>query len=105
MRIRGLPKLQCLQNKVPRTIGNLPSRIPTRDLNVASKTPYLFGFITKMCRQQAAVTLNHENVNIHKFASVRLNKGSIKCSRLVAVRHMTDRMSRQWSYPSAVFVH
>jgi len=34
-------KLHRLQNKVPRTIGNLPRRTPARDLHVTFKIPYL----------------------------------------------------------------
>jgi hypothetical protein len=37
-------KLQRLQNKVLRTIGNLPKRTPTRDLHVAFKIPYVYDF-------------------------------------------------------------
>jgi hypothetical protein len=64
MGIRGdsyLLKLQRLQNKVLCTIGNSPRRTPTRDLHMTFKSPYLYDFITKLCRQQATVTLNHEH--------------------------------------------
>jgi len=47
-----LLKLQRLQNKVLRTIGNLPKHKPTCDLHMAFKIPYLYDFITKLCRQQ-----------------------------------------------------
>jgi hypothetical protein len=50
------------KHKVLSTNGNLPKRTPTREVHVASKTPYLYGFITKLCRQQTAVILNHKNV-------------------------------------------
>jgi hypothetical protein len=40
--------LQRLQNKVIRTIGNLPRRTPNRDLNVGYKIPYLYDFVTKL---------------------------------------------------------
>jgi hypothetical protein len=59
-----LLKLQCLQNKVLRTIGNFPRRTPARDLHVALKIPYLYDFITKLCRQQAEVIQNHQNPNV-----------------------------------------
>jgi hypothetical protein len=57
-------KLQRLQNKVLRTTVNLPRCTPTRDLHMAFKIPYLYDFIIKLCKQQATVTLNHENANI-----------------------------------------
>jgi hypothetical protein len=59
-----LLKWQRLQNKVLRTIGNLPRRTLTRDLHMAFKITYLNDFFTKLCRQQATVIPNHENVNI-----------------------------------------
>jgi hypothetical protein len=57
-------KLQRLQSKVFRTNGNLSRPTPTRDLHMAFKIPYLYGFVTELCRQQATVILIHENVNI-----------------------------------------
>jgi hypothetical protein len=55
-----LLKLQRLQNKVLRTTGNFPRHIPVRDLHMAFKLPYSYDYITKLCRQQAEVMLNHE---------------------------------------------
>jgi hypothetical protein len=59
-----LLKLQRLQNKVLRTIGNLPRSRPVRDLYVAFKIPYVYDIITKLCRQQAEVIQNHHNPNV-----------------------------------------
>jgi len=59
-----LLKLQRLQNKVLRIIGSLQRRTPTHVLHMAFKIPYLYDFVTELCRQQATVILNHENVNI-----------------------------------------
>jgi hypothetical protein len=50
-----LLKLQRLQNKVLRTIGSFPRRTPVRDMHVASQIPYVYDYITKLCRQQAEV--------------------------------------------------
>jgi hypothetical protein len=60
-------ELQRLQNKFLRTSGS-PLRIttPTSDMHMAFKIPYIYDFVTKLCRQQAIVTLNHENVKISK---------------------------------------
>jgi hypothetical protein len=57
-------KLQRLQNRVLRTIGNFPRRTSVRDLHVAFKIPYVYDFITKLCRQQAEIIQNHENENV-----------------------------------------
>jgi hypothetical protein len=48
-------KLQRLQNKVLRTIGNYPRRTPVRDLHMSFKIPFVYYYITKLCRQQAEV--------------------------------------------------
>jgi hypothetical protein len=37
---------------------------PVRDLHLAFKIPYVYGYITKLCRRQAEVILNHENPNV-----------------------------------------
>jgi hypothetical protein len=60
-----LMKLQRLQNRVLRAIGNLDRRTPVRDLHLAFKIPYVYDYITKLCRRQAEVILNHENPNVH----------------------------------------
>jgi hypothetical protein len=56
--------LQRLQNKVLRTTGNFPRRTPVRDLHIAFKLPYIYYYITKLCRQQAEVIRNSENANV-----------------------------------------
>jgi hypothetical protein len=63
----NLMNLQRLQNKVLRTIGNLPRRTPVRDLHIAFKIPYAYGYITKLCRQQAEVIQNHDNENVRNI--------------------------------------
>jgi hypothetical protein len=60
-----LLKLQRLQNKVLRTIGNFPKRTSIRDIHVAFHIPYVYDYITKSCRQQAEVIQNHENATVH----------------------------------------
>jgi hypothetical protein len=59
-----LLKLQRLQNKVLRTIGNFPKRTSVRDMLKAFHIPYVYDYITKSCRQQAEVIHNHENENV-----------------------------------------
>jgi hypothetical protein len=59
-----LIKLQRLQNKVLRTAGNFPRRIPVCELHKAFGIPYIYDYITKLSRQQAEVIQNHENVNV-----------------------------------------
>jgi hypothetical protein len=57
-----LMKLQHVKNKVLRTIGNFPRCTPVRDLHTAFKLPDVYDLIRKLCRQQAEVIKNHENV-------------------------------------------
>jgi hypothetical protein len=60
-------KLQRLQNKVLRTIGKLPRRTPIRELHLAFQIPYVYDYITKLCRQQAEVIKNHDNENVRSI--------------------------------------
>jgi hypothetical protein len=62
-----LLKLQRLQNRVLRTIGNLLRRTSVRDLHVAFIIPYVYNYITKLCRQQAEVIQNHDNENLRNI--------------------------------------
>jgi hypothetical protein len=66
-----LLKLQRLQNMVLRTIANFPTRTPARELHVAFKIPYVYDFITKLCRKQAEVIQNHENENVRNIGTRR----------------------------------
>jgi hypothetical protein len=48
-----LMKLQRLQNRVFRPIGNLDRRTPVRDLHLEFKIPYVYDYITKFGGGQA----------------------------------------------------
>jgi hypothetical protein len=63
----NLLKLQRLQNKVHRTIGNFPWRTPVRDLHMVFKFPYVYNCIPKLCRRQTVVIQNHENANFRNI--------------------------------------
>jgi hypothetical protein len=58
-----LLKLQSLQNSVLRAVGNLDRCIPVRELHVAFKIPYVYDYITNLCRTQGKAILNHVNPN------------------------------------------
>jgi hypothetical protein len=62
-----LIKLQSLQNKVLCTIGNFSRPTPVRELHTAFNIPYVYDFITKLCRQQAEVILNNNNKNVRNI--------------------------------------
>jgi hypothetical protein len=62
-----LLKLQRLQIKVLRTIGNFQRSTLVTDLHMAFKLPYIYDYIIKLCRQQAEVIQNHENANVRNI--------------------------------------
>jgi hypothetical protein len=62
-----LLKLQSLKNKILRTIGNFPTSTPISELRMVLKLPYIYNYVTKLCRQQAEVIQNHENANARKI--------------------------------------
>jgi hypothetical protein len=80
-----LLKLHRLQNKVLSIIDNLPRRIPTRDLHVGFRIPYLYDVVTKQCssRQQSYkimkmsifTTLAKARLNIESNKSFKLGGG------------------------------
>jgi hypothetical protein len=55
-----LLKLQRLQNKVLRTIRNFPKCTPVRGFNL----PYVYDYVTKLCRKEAEVIRNQDNEHI-----------------------------------------
>jgi hypothetical protein len=89
-----LMKLQRLQNKVLRTIGNFPRRTPDRELHKAFGITYIYNYITELSRQQAEVTQNHENVNVRNIGQGEARHRKYKGLNLVAVRHTTVQMTR-----------
>jgi hypothetical protein len=80
-----LLKLQRLQNKVLRTTGNFPSRTLVRELHKAFNIPYIYDYITKLCRQQAEVIQNLENANVRECLDCccSVNFGMICCTEPV----------------------
>jgi hypothetical protein len=75
-----LLKLQRLQKKILHTNGNFPSCTSVRDLHVGFKLPYIYDYITKLCRQQAEVIQNHENANVRSIGVGEPRQR--KCKRL-----------------------
>jgi hypothetical protein len=72
--------LQHLQNKVLGTIENVPKRTPVRDYHMAFKLPYVYDYVTKMCRRQAEALQNHENANVRNIGQGEHRHR--KCKRL-----------------------
>jgi hypothetical protein len=59
-----LLKLQSLQNRVLRATGNIDRGTPVSELHVAFKFPYMYDYMTKLCRTQAEVILNYVHQNV-----------------------------------------
>jgi hypothetical protein len=62
-----LLKLQHLQNKVLRTIGNFPRHTSVSELHKAFNIPYIYDYITKLCRKQAQIIQNHGTANVRNI--------------------------------------
>jgi hypothetical protein len=62
-----LLKLQRLENKVLRAIGNLPKCTSVHDMHVAFQIMYIYDYITKLCRRHAEIIHNHENENVRNI--------------------------------------
>jgi hypothetical protein len=59
--------LQRLQNKVLRTIGYFQRRTVVCDLHMAFKLPYIYDYMTKLCRKQAKVIQSNKNENVRNI--------------------------------------
>jgi hypothetical protein len=102
-------------------IGNFPRRTPVRDLHMAFKIPYVYDYITKLCRQQAVVIQDHANENVRnigqgearhrKYTRLKLGAGQAYDCKYCIIVHsgnglvlltdwqMTDPTSRQRGRP------
>jgi hypothetical protein len=72
-------KWQRLLNKVLRTVGNVSRFTLVRDVYAALNLPYVYDYITKLCRQQTEILQNHENERARSIgqgeATHRIYKG------------------------------
>jgi hypothetical protein len=87
-----LLKLQLLQNRVLRSIGNFPRSTPVRELHKAFSIPYTY--ITKLSRQQAEVV---QIMKIQMFAildKAKLGTENTRGLNLAAVKRTTVQVTR-----------
>jgi hypothetical protein len=87
-----LLKLQRVQNKVLRTIGNFPRHTSIRDMHVAFQVPYVYDYKTKLCRRQAEIIHNHENENVRNIGQGETPYRKYKRLKLGG-GHLYDRSS------------
>jgi hypothetical protein len=60
-----LMKLQRLQNRILRAIRNLDRCTLVCEMHVSFEIPYVYDYITKLCKTQAEVVVNHRNPIMH----------------------------------------
>jgi hypothetical protein len=87
-----LLKLQRLQNKVLRTNGNLPRHTLVHDMHVAFQIPYVYDYITNLCRRQAEIIYNNENENVRNIGQGETPHRKHKRLKLGS-GHLYDRSS------------
>jgi hypothetical protein len=73
-----LLKLQRLQNRVLCATGKLDRSTLVRELQVGFKIPYIYDYITKLCRTQADVILSHVNLNVRGIGHGEAMHGKYK---------------------------
>jgi hypothetical protein len=65
-------------------LENFPGYTPFRDLHTAFDLPYIYDYITKLCRQQAKVIQNHENEHVRDMGQGEARHGKYKRLKLGA---------------------
>jgi hypothetical protein len=94
-----LLNLQRLQKRFLRVTGNLDRLTLVREMHVAFKIPYVYNCITKLCRTQTEVTLNHANPNVCGTGQVEALHRKYKRLNLAAIKpttvHLTGSVS-EW---------
>jgi hypothetical protein len=64
-----------------------------RDMHVVFQVPYLYDYITKLCRRQAEITHNHENENYAILDKVKPHTENIRGLNLAVVTCMTIQVA------------
>jgi hypothetical protein len=95
-----LMKLQRLQNKVLRTTGKFPRNTPIRDVRISFQIPYVYDFMTKLCRRQAKVIRHHENMHVRKIGQGE----AIRDLNLAVVRHVIVQVIKLVLQPERPFI-
>jgi hypothetical protein len=80
--VTSAKKLQRLQNKVPSTTGKFPKNTPIRDMHISFQIPYVYDFITKLCKQQAQVIKYRENIHVRHIGQVEARHRKYKRLKL-----------------------
>jgi hypothetical protein len=60
---------------------------------MAFKLPYVYNYITKLCRQEAEVVQNHENANVRSIEQGERRHRNKRGLNLAAVKHTTVQLT------------
>jgi hypothetical protein len=90
-----LLKLQRLQYKILRTIGNFPRCTPVRYMHTAFSLPYVYDYITKLCGKQAEAIRNYENEHVRRIGQCEARHRKYKSLILAVVKLTTVEVTRQ----------
>jgi hypothetical protein len=78
----------------PHTTGNFPRHTSVHDTHVGFQIPYVYDYITKLCRKQAEVIQNHENEMFATMDKPKPSIENIKGFNLAVVICTTAQVSR-----------
>jgi hypothetical protein len=71
-----------LQNKVLCTIGYFPRHTPVCELHKAFNIPYIYDYVTKLCRKEAKIVQNHGNADVRNIGQGELQHRTFKRLKL-----------------------
>jgi hypothetical protein len=84
--------MQRLQKRVLRATGNIDKCTPVRELHVAFEILFIYDNLTKLCRIQAEVILQHVNPNVRGIGQEKPGTGSKRDLNLAALRPTTVQL-------------
>jgi hypothetical protein len=64
-------------------------------MQTAFNLPYVYDYITKLCRKQAEVIRNRENEHVHGIGQGEARQGKYKWLKLSAAQVMTIQVIRK----------
>jgi hypothetical protein len=67
-----------MQKKVLSNTGNFARSTSDRDFHTAFKLPYVYCYITKLCRQKAEVIQNHEYEHVRRIGHSEARRRTYK---------------------------
>jgi hypothetical protein len=100
---KHLLKMQRVQKRVLRTIGNFLRHTSISDMHVAFHVPNVYDYITELCRRQAKIIHNHENENVRNTGQGETPHRNYK-RLILGGGHLQDRSSVLHCHGSSFFL-